>query len=135
MRSDDKASLPGKEGNKLLAMVDEQCDQHKCFLRKHIFMDPKLGKGHRARLLQQVLLLTAQPAPMIVPANKPAQLLTVYTYEDELYTYLSQPKAELPQALHTSRVTEGITLPEYKDTAIDTSPLTGKTKINAPWRE
>lgn len=130
---DERAA--GREGNELLAKVEAQCEEHKAFLTRHIKVDPKLDEGHRARLLDQVALLEAKPAPIMTPADAAPQALAVYTYEDELYAYLSQPKSELPSALHSSRVTEGITLPESKATAVDPMPKTGKTKHNAPWRD
>lgn len=134
MTDDKKARLRGEEGNKLLALVVEQCEEHKAFLIDGVNVDLKIGYGHKLRLLQQIDLLTATPAPMVVSGSLPPQAIAVYTYEDELYAYLSQPLEELPEVLHSSRVTEGVTLPEHLDTAVDTSPLTGKTKTNAAWR-
>lgn len=117
----------GEETRQLVTKAEVQLAESKQFLRREILRDGNITAGRRNQLLQSIgeLSLTYARVDDKTFGNK-LNAQVCWSFPDDLHDYLRQEPSRLPESLR-GFMRGGITV-ESKDTAIDPSPQTGKTK-------
>lgn len=128
--TDEEIRALNAEYHALAVRVETQCVEQIAFLRREIGNDKRLNT-ERINRLQQILdeggfgvkLFRVSDANVLQKLN----VQVVYEIDDDLDAYLRQADSLLPKRL-VGFLEGGILLPESKATAVDVTPLVGKTK-------